>query len=69
MFYKSSRFASWSPQLPTSQSIPTPQLALRENNIYYKRAQIELARGRSPLTTLRKYTKFKLSEKLFNKVS
>lgn len=69
MFYKSSRFASWSPELSTQLNIPTPQLALRENNIYYKRVQIELARGRIPLTTLRKYAKFKLSEKLFNKVS
>lgn len=52
MFYKSSRFASWSPELLSQQSILTPQLVLRENNIYYKRAQIELARGRIPLRTL-----------------
>lgn len=69
MFYKSSRFASWSPELSTQRNTPTPQLALRENNIYYKRVQIELACGRIPLTTLHKYAKFKLSEKLFNKVS
>lgn len=69
MFYKSSRFASWSPELSTRLTKLTPQLALRENNVYYKRVQIELARGGIPLTTLRKYAKFKLSEKLFNKVS
>lgn len=69
MFYKSSRFASWSPQVSSYPSTQTPQLALRENNIYYNRVQIELARGEIPLTTFRKYDEFKLSEKLFNKVS
>lgn len=69
MFYKSSRFASWSPEVLTRQTKLTPQSVLRENNVYYKRVQIELARGGITLTTLRKYAEFKLSEKLFNKVS